>query len=70
MRSIGAGWAWGLVMVSAATGGEVGFLEDFALALLALAVWPFLGSILTISISPQPSTQILRTANGTTPSGR
>ena len=44
--------------------------DDFALALLALAVWPFLGSILTISISPQPSTQILRTANGTTPSGR
>src|SRR6059058_3744748 len=39
--------------------------DDFALALLALAVWPFLGSILTISISPQPSTQILRTANGT-----
>ena len=44
--------------------------DDFALALLALAVWPFLGSILTISISPQPSTQILHTANGTTPSGR
>src|SRR5213593_2203718 len=35
--------------------------DDFALALLALAVWPFLGSILTISISRQPAPQILHT---------
>jgi len=32
--------------------------DDFALALLTLAVWPFIGSILTLSISHQAAKQI------------
>jgi len=40
------------------------------LALLTLAVWPFIGSILTLSISHQAAKQILQIANGTTRSGR
>src|SRR5439155_22639264 len=44
--------------------------DDFALALLTLAVWPFIGSILTLSISRPAAKQILQIANGTTRSGR
>ncbi|PYR85587.1 MAG: MFS transporter, partial [Acidobacteria bacterium] len=32
--------------------------DDFALALLTLAIWPFIGSILTLSISHQAAKQI------------